>query len=233
MAEWSEDLVGQVGWNLPEKLPPGARFERRRLAEALRSLCAGCVTSEAPVETLRAAADAAERAVEALKQHPVRSFRDAIADDSHVMDPTIFADRSALIGRSNPIAPPMRLVPEGEVSVGLVIFGPVYEGAPGWVHGGFVSAAVDQVFGYAQLRRGVSSVTGTLTVRYRKPTPLGRVIRIEARFRDAQGRESNLTARILDGDRLLAEAEALFISIEPRAFMAKLLAPSEDQEKSG
>jgi acyl-coenzyme A thioesterase PaaI-like protein len=225
MSEWNEDLVEKVGWTLPKELPPGARRERRRLADGLRALAAACVTSEAPEDEMRASADAVETAVAALAKHPVRSFKDAIADDSHVMDLTIFADRSALIGRSNPFAPPIRLQPEGEVSVGLVTFGPVYEGAPGWVHGGLVSAVIDQVFGYAQLRRGVSSVTGSLTVHYRRPTPLGRELRIEARFVSASGRESRLAARVLDGPRLLVEAEALFISIDPESFMTKLRAP--------
>jgi acyl-coenzyme A thioesterase PaaI-like protein len=225
MSEWNEDLVRQVGWTLPDELPPGERRERRRLANGLRALSSACVTSEAPEEVLRAAAEAVEASLAALAKHPVRRFQDAIADNSHVMDPTIFADRSALIGRSNPIAPPMRLVPEGEVSVGLVTFGPVYEGAPGWVHGGLVSAAVDQVLGYAQLRRGVSSVTGSLTVHYRRPTPLNHELRIEARFVSASGRESRLAAKVLDGDRLLVEAEGLFISIDPQTFMNKLRAP--------
>jgi acyl-coenzyme A thioesterase PaaI-like protein len=134
----------------------------------------------------------------------------------------MFADRSALIGKANPLAPPLELVPEGEVSVGLVTFGAVYEGAPGWVHGGFVSAAIDQVFGYGQLRRGVPSVTGTLTVHYRRPTPINRLIRIESRFVSAEGRESRLAARSYDGERLLTESEGLFISINPDSFTEKL-----------
>jgi len=226
MTEWNDDLVEKVGWILPETLPPGARFERRRLADALRNLARLCVTTEAPESALRAAAEATERAVAALDGHPVRSFKEAIADDSHVMDPTIFADRSALIGRSNPIAPPMRLEGEGEVSVGWVTFGAVYEGAPGWVHGGMVAAAIDQAFGYAQLRRGVACVTGTLTTHYRRPTPINRLLRIEVRFVSTSGRETNLAARVLDGERLLCEAEGLFISINPTDFMTKLLAPN-------
>jgi acyl-coenzyme A thioesterase PaaI-like protein len=219
-----EEFVEQVGWVVPETYPPGARAERRRLAQALRALAASCVTADPPEDVLRAAADALEQQLESLNEHPGKTFRDALSDGSHVFDPTVFGDRSALIGRSNPFAPPLRLVAEGDVSVGVVAFGTPYEGAPGWVHGGLVAAAFDQVFGYAQVRRGIGSVTSRLTVRYLRPTPIRTELRFEATVKRAEGRETDLAGKLLVDGRVIATAEALFITIDPEAFTAKLLA---------
>lgn len=223
MSGWNEDLVEKVGWNAPEELPPGQSRERRRLAEALRKLADFCMTTDAPEDVLGAAADGAELIAGRVEKYPRRSSLQALKDGADEMDPWRFAERLALIGRSNPFAPPMKLLPEGEVSVGLVTFEAVYGGAPGWVHGGMVAAAIDQVFGYAQLRRGESSVTSSLTVRYLRPTPLSKPLRIEARFVSTDGRESQLSARVFDGERLLAESDGTFVAVNPAEFMAKLL----------
>jgi acyl-coenzyme A thioesterase PaaI-like protein len=223
MSEWNEDLVEKVGWNAPDELPPGPRRERRRLADALRKLADDCMTTDAPEDVLRAAADGAEAIVGSLEKFPRRSSLQALRDGDSEMDPSRFAERLALIGKSNPFAPPMKLVPEGEVSIGLVTFEAVYGGAPGWVHGGMIAAAIDQVYGYAQLRRGESSVTSSLTVRYLRPTPLSKPLRIEARFISTNGRETQLSAQVFDGDRLLIESEATFVAVKPAEFMAKLL----------
>ena len=65
-------------------------------------------------------------------------------------------------------------------ALGLVRFGSAYEGPPGHVHGGFVAAAFDEVLGYVQSLGGRPGMTGTLTVRYRSPTPLYTELRFEA-----------------------------------------------------
>jgi acyl-coenzyme A thioesterase PaaI-like protein len=219
-----EEFVEQVGWNAPDNYPPGARAERRRLASALRALVSSCVADDPPEELLRAAADALEQQAKSLSAYPGKTFRDAIHDGSNAFDPTVFGDRGALIGRSNPLAPPLKLSPEGDVSVGLVTFGAPYEGAPGWVHGGLVAAAFDQLFGYAQVRRGVGSVTSRLTIRYHRPTPIRTPLRLEATITRAEGRETDLAGKLLVDGRVLVTAEALFITIDPEAFTAKLLA---------
>ncbi len=47
-----------------------------------------------------------------------------------------------------------------------------YEGPPTCVHGGVIAEVFDEVLGAANIVAGVRAMTGTLTVRYRKPTPL-------------------------------------------------------------
>ncbi|HET9443107.1 MAG TPA: PaaI family thioesterase, partial [Acidimicrobiales bacterium] len=132
-------------------------------------------------------------------------------------------DSSPLIGRTNPLAPPMELqVVEGRV-VGQARFGSAYEGPPGAVHGGFVAAAFDEVLGMAQSMSGKPGMTGTLTVRYRRPTPLHTDLRFEAELVRTEGRKIFTTGRVHAGDEMTAEAEAVFISVDFAKMVESLL----------
>ena len=202
-------------WDVPEGLPQGAWVQKRRLAAALRELNALCVTTDAPEATLSYAADAATRMVERLAAHPGRTFLQGYAACNGYDDLAVFADRGTLTGQSNPISPMMALAMEGDTAVGHVTFGPAIEGAPGCVHGGMVAAAFDQLFGYLQVRRGVGSLTGELTVRYLQTTPIEASLRFEAQVARVDRRKSFVTARMTAGDVLTAEAEAVFVALDP------------------
>ena len=125
-------------------------------------------------------------------------------------------DYSPLIGRSNPLAPPvvMHADPDGTVR-GRVTFGSAYEGPPGCVHGGLVAAAFDEVLGYAQIFSGRPGMTGKLEVFYRAPTPLHRELRFTARVDRREGRKVFVQCQLHAGDQLCAEATGLFISMRP------------------
>ncbi len=55
--------------------------------------------------------------------------------------------------------------------IGHANFGVAYEGPPGYVHGGIIAAAFDEVLGMAQSLTGNPGMTGTLSIRYRRPDP--------------------------------------------------------------
>ena len=63
-------------------------------------------------------------------------------------------------------------------------------------------------------------MTGTLTIRYRKPTPLRTALRIEARCIDRQRRKVHTWGGIYNGDELTAEAEGIFIVVGPKRMVA-------------
>ena len=46
-----------------------------------------------------------------------------------------------------------------------------YEGPPGYVHGGCVALAFDELLGMVNVLNGLGGLTGKLTVRYRRPDP--------------------------------------------------------------
>ena len=65
-----------------------------------------------------------------------------------------------MIGRANPLAPPIALELDDDRIVGRVTFGAAYEGPPGCVHGGYVAAAFDEVLGATQSLSGAPGMTG-------------------------------------------------------------------------
>ena len=143
-------------------------------------------------------------------------------------EPDAFFDHSPMIGRANPLAPPIALELSDDLVVGRVRFGSAYEGPPGCVHGGYVACAFDEILGAAQTFSGTPGMTGTLTIRYRKPTPLHADLRFEGRFDRKEGRKVFTSGQVYAGDLLTAEAEGIFVSIPFERF-AQLRAQRDAQ----
>jgi acyl-coenzyme A thioesterase PaaI-like protein len=202
-------------WSSAHLEATGAWAERRRLAKAMREVIDRLVTSDAPEAELRAAADALERYAKRLAGHPRRALPAGFAETANSGDVGAFFDYSPLIGLSNPMAPPISLEFDGHVVRGRVTFGVAYEGPPGHVHGGFIAAAFDEVLGFAQSTTGHPGMTGTLTIRYRRPTPLNQGLRFAARVLRVEGRKIFTDGQLYAGDLLTAEAEGLFLSVDP------------------
>jgi acyl-coenzyme A thioesterase PaaI-like protein len=177
------------------------------------------VPSSAPVDELSAAADGLERYAERLKKHPRLKHFQGYAESATAGDVGAFFDQSPMIGLANPLAPPITLAKTGDRSAeGWVTFGSAYEGAPGCVHGGFVAAAFDEVLGFVQSLSGSPGFTGTLTVRYRNPTPLHTELHFQCELLRTERRKIFTDGRVTAGDLLCAEAEAIFVSARPGRF---------------
>jgi acyl-coenzyme A thioesterase PaaI-like protein len=122
---------------------------------------------------------------------------------------------NAVIGLRNPIAPPLDILREGgRVSAGFTL-GAAYEGPPTFVHGGVSALILDQMLGEAAASSGRPGMTGTLSIRYRHPTPLG-PLRAEAEVVRTEGVKTYAEGRVLvaqpDGTwRASVEAEGVFI----------------------
>ncbi len=189
-----------------------ARTEARRLADELRRIIDRLVVVRPPAQDLAAAADAAAEFANRLDALPARTTSWEINEAG--LEPGDFVEHSPLSGASNPLAPPMTAEllsgpGEGVVVVGAVTFGSAYEGPPGHVHGGMVAAMFDELLGFAQLAAGF---TGTLTIRYRKPTPLHVPLTLRAWMDREDGRKRVVKGTCHSGEVLLSEAEGLFIS---------------------
>lgn len=196
------------------ELPP-ERAELRRLATAARQLIEGMTAVALPAEVIARVAGVVEEAVGEFSVQGRRSIYEGFAEAANAGgDPTASFDRSPFIGMANPLSPPIWLREVDGAVHATVNFGAAYEGPPGCVHGGYVAGAFDEVLGAAQAFSGAPGMTGTLTVRYRKPTPLhtdllcvGELVRVE-------GRKIFTEGRLYAGDVLCAEAEGIFISID-------------------
>jgi acyl-coenzyme A thioesterase PaaI-like protein len=180
---------------------------------ALRELIGLVVASNAPVETIQEVAEVVRVATERLQGFPRGNY--IFSEASMTGDPRGFFDNSPVAGLGNPLAPPLHMRVEGDTIVADVVWGAAYEGPPGCCHGGHVAAAFDDVLGLAQDLSGQSGMTGTLTVRYRRPTPLHQQNRFVARIDRVEGRKIFTTGELYDPDgNVLAEGEAVFIAID-------------------
>jgi acyl-coenzyme A thioesterase PaaI-like protein len=187
------------------------RPELAALADEVRRLIAVTVAVDAPAPAIRHAAEAVRAAADALaplvpSPHPPRyPGGGAEVADFFPFDP--------IVGRLNPLAPPLHVVWQEPSAVGTVTFGVPYEGPPGCVHGGILAAAFDQVFNVANLMRGVAGPTRRLELRFRKPTPLGIELRFEGWVERVEGREVHTLGRIVAGDVVTVEAEGVFVQV--------------------
>jgi acyl-coenzyme A thioesterase PaaI-like protein len=196
---------------------------RRRLAEAMRAVIERLITSDAPEFELERAAAQLESYAAHLATHPQRkryvgfaesALADETAEDAEGAAGGHF-DFSPLIGRSNPLSPPivMSATEDGSVT-GRVTFGSAYEGPPGCVHGGYIAAAFDEVLGFAETFSNAPGMTGRLSVSYRTPTPLHVEVMFSAKITRVEGRKIFVAGQLHAGERLCAECEAIFVSMK-------------------
>ncbi len=218
---------------------------RTRLAAALREMNEVAVAARADDVVLLRAAETVENLVAgvgpALREGRLARPQPDLSRGAHQLFPT-----SPVIGEMNPLSPPVVietvLVGDGEVLPGSGVlplgedavpgggalseirgranFGFRYEGPPTCVHGGVIAETFDEVMGMANLAAARGGMTGTLTVRYRRPTPLLTDLVVVARCLGQEGRKIRAWAALYHGEVLTAEAEAVFIEFPQAMFAA-------------
>ena len=179
------------------------------LAARVRELAEATVLTG--VGTAEAAAIAAE--VEALTARLGAGRRAAppfVPSSERRMDRQI---GNPVTGALNPFAPPVELTVGSDGIVrGEFTLNPVYEGPPSYVHGGVSAMVLDQVLGMAAAASGTPGMTATLETRYRRPTPLGVPLSVEAKASRVEGRKVYASGTICGPDgRVTVEATAMFI----------------------
>lgn len=205
---------GNAGW-LDDETSSEAVAEEQRLADELRRIIHRLVLVRPDAEELRRAADGAQAFADQLDRLRPRGGTGEVSEAG--LRPNDPIRHSPLSGTSNPLAPPMvsRQVtegpdgPDGRRTEGTVRFGAAYEGPPGHVHGGLLAAMFDELLGRSQL---VPGFTGSLTVHYRRPTPLNRDLQLAAWVDRVEGRKRWLRGTCRLDEVLLCEAEGLFIA---------------------
>lgn len=159
-------------------------------------------TSQAAVERLVAALQRSEAELERLAPaNPLPRIGPDAPEDSRV-----YVDHSRDVGAFNPCFPVYDIQVDGDRASGTVAFPLVYEGPPGIVHGGFLAVFFDSVIQHHNCDVGLAGKTTSLTVHYRKPTPLLAELRFEVE-RAVEDRRIVSSARLLAGDVLLCEAQ--------------------------
>ncbi len=131
--------------------------------------------------------------------------------------PAEFFPYSPVIGPLNPIAPPVEFRLEGREIHAEHVFDAPYNGPPTAVHGGAIALVFDELLGTLGAMTGVGGFTGTLTIRYRSLTPIGRPIRMRSWIDRRDGRKTFIAGSMHHGETLCAEAEGVFI--QPKGSM--------------
>jgi acyl-coenzyme A thioesterase PaaI-like protein len=200
--------------------PPDSPQERARaaLADRLRELISLAVSAAVPLDALEEATTVLEAVALRLQDAAGgRTLERPLPDPKG--GPEQYFPTSPVIGSVNPLAPPARFFADGQGGVGgTVRFGPAYEGPPGFVHGGFVALLLDELLGAANFAAGEPGMTGTLTVRYVRPTPLGEPLSLFARFDHRSGRRIHTRGVIEAGGQTTAEAHGVFVQVGPERF---------------
>ena len=101
-----------------------------------------------------------------------------------------------------------------------VTFGVHHQGGPGIAHGGIVGAALDEACGLLATWHRFPTVTARISIRYRRPAPINRALRISAQVSGERGRRIEISGELRDAGELLAEADGAFLHVPLEHFLA-------------
>jgi acyl-coenzyme A thioesterase PaaI-like protein len=147
-----------------------------------------------------------ERAADLLWPHRMRTDGPPSWDDLR---------RTAQTRVLNP--PLVDVVGDRDGLTASVTYTAYYVGGNGAVHGGAIPLLFDEVLGrLANTDRPICR-TAYLNVDFRHVTPVGRPLRVEARFEREEGRKRYLYGSFSDGEQLTAEAHGLFVELREGA----------------
>jgi acyl-coenzyme A thioesterase PaaI-like protein len=98
-------------------------------------------------------------------------------------------------------------------ALGIVTFPAMYGTVSGTVKNGYLAAAADEVIGAALARMGEPIMTGILEIRFRRPCPAEREVRIEGRVRRMSGDVVFTEAGVQAAGEHVADADAVFFIV--------------------
>ena len=120
-------------------------------------------------------------------------------------------------GRQNENGMQMKSFFQDSKVVTRYTFDKQFQGGPGLVHGGILSAAIDDLMGYASTIHKRACVTAKLEVNYILPVQIEKEFIIEAWISEIDGKKIYAESIIYDGEIIHTEASALFIDLGERA----------------
>jgi acyl-coenzyme A thioesterase PaaI-like protein len=180
--------------------------ERQELGEALRRLLEVVVQTGAEPAALGAAAAAVDELTARLTGSVIRP--------DFSVEPSSYRSHLSLVGgRSHPVAPQLQMAVDGRGGTGEVVVGKRFEGGPGLVHGGVVALLIDHAMGCVAARPDRPAMTVSLTLRYRRPTPLGVPLTVSVSLDRIDGRRLHLSASISADGQVTVRAEGVFLTL--------------------
>jgi acyl-coenzyme A thioesterase PaaI-like protein len=203
--EADQDEHAGGGFNPPVPTRRGGP-DYGRFVEAVRTLQDLTRGADAPDDVVSKAAELVETANRLLGPYE--------ADEWH--SPS--GRRMDLPNRGNILQVPVDLVvtEAGRVG-GTARFRRYHLGRNGAVHGGSLAHLFDSLLGFTAFKLSESKRqrTAYLHVDYRNIVPIEQTLRVDAGIDRIEGRKIFVAGRLLDGDAVLCEAEALFVMLKP------------------
>ena len=192
---------------------------------AARSLIAVLRSADAPVDVLQQVAALIGEANGLLASHQVDGQpgqtalrpRLAGAEEFQTAEPGRFFPYSPVVGPLNPIAPPLTFTFDGARLRGTGALHAPFAGPPGTVHGGIIAMVLDELLGACNACLGLGAFTGTLTIRYERPTPIATDLEMESWVDRTEGRKVFTVGTISARGEVTARAEGVFIRVDPGA----------------
>jgi acyl-coenzyme A thioesterase PaaI-like protein len=120
-------------------------------------------------------------------------------------------------GRGQTFSPPLRLTSVTERTLtGETVLGRFHSGNNSAAHGGAVALMFDDAFGLlVSVGDQPLARTANLSVNYRSVTPLDEPLTVTVTVAEVNGRKWHLAGTLHHGDRLCADATALFLTLLP------------------
>jgi acyl-coenzyme A thioesterase PaaI-like protein len=191
----------------------GAEIDRRAalygpLADAVRELIDATIRTETGADVIRDVEATVRAATARLRERQI----DGAYGVRFTPDGTGMPWGNAVVGLRNPIAPPLDIErDEDGRHHSRFTLGAAYEGPPGHVHGGVCALVLDHLLGMTASPGDKPNFTGTLTLRYRRATPLG-PLHAEARIDRVEGVKTFVVGTLSDAEGVTVEAEGVFIT---------------------
>jgi acyl-coenzyme A thioesterase PaaI-like protein len=177
------------------------------LAESVRELIDATIRTEVDADTVAAVKAEIDAATARLRSQQC----DGPFGVRYTTGGESMAWGNPVIGIRNPIAPPLT-IHRGADDRMFTDFhlGAAYEGPPGHVHGGVSALVLDHVLGEVAAHAEHPRFTGTITLRYLRPTRLGR-LHAEARITRTDGVKAYASGHLADDEGITVEAQGVFI----------------------
>ncbi|GAB2881105.1 PaaI family thioesterase [Nocardioides pacificus] len=178
------------------------------LTQSVRELIDAVIRTEADDATIAAARADIERVVASLSERQMPGSYGMRVSTSG----TARAWGNVVMGLRNPMAPPLDIHRDADgVSTASFHLGAAFEGPPGLVHGGVASLVLDHLLGHAAGFDRRPRMTTTLTMHYRRKTPLG-PLQARAHIERMDGTTAHVVGHIAEPDgRVTVEAEGTFV----------------------
>ena len=133
-------------------------------------------------------------------------------------NPSEFFPYSPAVGPFNPIAPPLKVeVTNAGKYKEIRAFGKldgVYVGPPDLVQGGVIALLFDDIMGSVLVVNNCGAMTGTLEVRYEKPTPINKELLWTGKIEKIEGRKIHVSAELWEEETRTATAKGVFVKVE-------------------